>query len=45
MVFRKSDHIISADFFQDACDLKKHVFIYIRKQIRQEMEGLSASHF
>ena len=43
MVFRKLNHGISCDFFWDASDLKKHVFIYLRKQIRQKMEGFSAS--
>ena len=45
MVLRKPNLDVSADFFQDAFDLKKYVFIYIRKQIRQEMEGISASQF
>ena len=33
------------DFLKGALDLKKHVFIYVRKQIRQKMEGVSASQF
>ena len=45
MVLRESNHGISCDFFWDASDLKKHVFIDLRKQIRQEMEGISASQF
>ena len=45
MVFRKSNHRTSRDFFWDASDLKKHVFIDLRKQIRQKMEGVSASQF
>ena len=45
MVFRKSNHRTSHDFFWDAFDLKKHVFIDLRKQIRQKMEGISASQF
>jgi len=43
MVLRKSNHRLSLDFFQSAFDLKKHVFINARKQIRQKMEGVSAS--
>jgi len=43
MVLRKSNHRLSLDFFQGAFDLKKHVFINARKQIRQKMEGISAS--
>jgi len=43
MVFRKSNHRISCDFFWEASDLKKHVFIDLRKQIRQKMEGIGAS--
>jgi len=45
MVLRKPNHGFSLDFFKGACDLKKHVFINIRKQIRQKMEGVSASQF
>ena len=45
MVLRKPNHRLSVDFFQGAFDLKKHVFIYLRKQIRQKMEGVSASQF
>jgi len=45
MVLRKLNHRISFDFFRGAFDLKKHVFIYIRKQTRQKMEGFSASQF
>ena len=43
MVSRKLNYRLYLDFFKDAFDLKKHVFIYIRKQIGQKMEGLSAS--
>jgi len=32
-------------FFRGAADLKKHVFINTRKQIRQKMEGICASKF
>ena len=42
MVFRKPDHRLSLDFFRDTFDLKKHVFIDLRKQIGQKMEGISA---
>ena len=45
MVVRKLNHRLSLDFFQDTADLKKHVFIYSRKQIGQKMEGISASQF
>ncbi len=45
MVFRKLNHKTGHDFFWDASDLKKHVFIYLRKQIRQKMEGFGASQF
>ena len=45
MVLRKPNHIPSHDFFRDAFDLKKHVFINLRKQIGQKMEGFSASQF
>ena len=45
MVFRKSNHRRSHDFFWDVFDLKKYVFINVRKQIRQKMEGFSASQF
>ena len=43
MVFRKPNYRLSLDFFWDAFDLKKHVFIDARKQTRQKMEGISAS--
>ena len=45
MVSRKLNLRLSLDFFQDAFDLKKHVFINLREQIRQEVEGISASQF
>ena len=45
MVLRKLNHRTSHDFFWDGFDLKKHVFINLRKQIRQKMEGVSASQF
>ena len=45
MVFRKLNHRTSVGFFWGAFDLKKHVFIDVRKQTRQKMEGISASQF
>ncbi len=45
MVYRKTDYRTSDDFFWDAFDLKKYVFIDVRKQIRQKMEGIGASRF
>ena len=33
------------DFLLSAADLKKYVFINVRKQVRQKMEGISASQF
>jgi len=45
MVFRKPNYRSSHDFFWDAFDLKKYVFIDVRKQTRQKMEGIGASQF
>ena len=45
MVSRKLNHRLGLDFFKDAFDLKKHVFIDARKQARQKMEGFSACQF
>ena len=45
MVPRKPNYRFNLDFVRGAADLKKHVFINLRKQIRQEVEGVSASHF
>ena len=45
MVLIKLNHMSNHDFFRGTADLKKHVFIYARKQIRQKMEGVSASQF
>ena len=45
MVFRKVDHRSVRDYFWDTFDLKKYVFIDLRKQNRQKMEGISASQF
>ena len=43
MVLRKLNHEISPDFFERTFDLKKYVFINLRKQIRQKVEGVRAS--
>jgi hypothetical protein len=43
MVLKKTNHLKVFDFLKSTADLKKYVFINLRKQIRQEMEGLSAS--
>jgi len=43
MVHEKSNQILNIDFFWGTLDLKKHVFIDLRKQTRQKMEGICAS--
>ena len=43
MVFKKPNHKLIVDFLEGTADLKKHVFIDLRKQIGQKMEGISAS--
>jgi hypothetical protein len=43
MVLKGLNQILNVDFFWGATDLKKHVSIYIRKQIRQKRESISAS--
>ena len=43
MVPSKPNHRLNLDFLVGTADLKKHVFINLRKQIRQKMEGISAS--
>ena len=43
MVLKKLNHRESFGFLDSAADLKKYVFIDLRKQIRQKMEGVSAS--
>ena len=43
MVLRKQNHGLNFDFLESTADLKKHVSIYTRKQIRQKREGVSAS--
>ena len=45
MVFKKLNHRSRHDFCLGAFELKKHVFINIRKQTRQKMEGIGASQF
>jgi len=45
MALRKTNHNLYFDFFQGAADLNKNVFINLRKQTRQKMEGISASQF
>jgi len=42
MVLKGLGQVINNDFSWSAADLKKHVFIYARKQIRQEREGIGA---
>jgi len=42
MVLKGLSHILNADFSWGAADLKKHVSIYSRKQVRQKREGISA---
>ena len=43
MMLEKLNHKMVFDFLNSKADLKKYVFINLRKQIRQKMEGLSAS--
>jgi len=45
MVFRKPNHRLNLGFSRGTADIKKHVSIYTRKQIRQKREGLSAGQF
>jgi len=45
MVLRKLNHRLYFDFFRGSADLRKDVFINAREQIRQKMEGVSASQF
>ena len=42
MVLKGLDQVINNDFSWGAVDLKKHVFINSRKQVRQKGEGISA---
>ena len=43
MVQKKKDHKNTFDFLISIADLKKYVFINLRKQTRQKMEGIRAS--
>jgi uncharacterized membrane protein YvbJ len=43
MVLKKLNQNIFIDFLSGAVDLKKNVFINLRKQARQKMEGIRAS--
>ena len=45
MVLKKLYQIKDFDFLLSAADFKKYVFIKLRKQIRQKMEGIGASQF
>ena len=42
MVPERLNHELKVDFFLGAADLKIHVSIYTRIQIRQKREGISA---
>jgi len=43
MVLKKLNHEKDFDFLKSTADLKKYVFINLRKQTRQKMESFSAS--
>ena len=43
LVFNKLNQRLKLDFLRDAYDLKKYVFIDVRKQTRQKVEGISDS--
>jgi len=43
MVLKGLDQVINSDFFWSTADLKKYVSIYLRKQVRQKRESISAS--
>ena len=45
MALEKKDYSLALNFLTGTADLKKYVFINLRKQIRQKMEGVSASQF
>ena len=45
MVLKGHNQRLSIDFSWSIADLKKNVFINVRKQIGQKMEGVSASQF
>jgi hypothetical protein len=42
MVFKELNHKKIFDFLKSTADLKKYVFINLREQIGQKMEGISA---
>ena len=42
MVLKGLNQILNDDFSWGAADLKKYVFIYTRKQVRQKRESISA---
>ena len=42
MVLKGLNQILNVDVSWSAVDLKKHVFINLRKQVRQKREGISA---
>jgi len=43
MMLKKLNHEKVLNFLMGFFDLKKYVFINVRKQIRQKVEGFSAS--
>ena len=45
MVLKSLNHKLFIDFYGGTFDLKKNVFINVRKQTRQKMEGIGASQF
>jgi hypothetical protein len=45
MKLNKLNQNSAFNFLRGFADLKKYVFINLRKQIRQKMEGISASQF
>ena len=45
MELNKLNHKYVFNFLKGSVDLKKNVFINVRKQTRQKMEGISASQF
>ena len=42
MALKGPNQILNVDFSLGAADLKKHVSIYSRKQVRQKRESISA---
>ena len=45
MEINKLNYESTFNFLKGSVDLKKNVFINLRKQTRQKMEGISASQF